>query len=223
MTAEPQQPPEDKPDDGSRTEQVKMQNITARVPESVSNGVFSTGVIVMTGANEFILDFLQIVGRPRQIAARIVMPHGAMPQFIDALHKNIDIYKQRFGTPPEPPKQPQQNRPSIQEIYDDLKLPDELLPGSYANGVMISHAASEFNFDFLTNFFPHSAVSSRVFMSAPQVVKMLESLNTTYQQFVQRVNEQRAAQGQPPLQLPPQPPPGDTNNPPEPPTDNGGA
>jgi len=211
---QPPQPPEDQPDDGTRTEQVKMQNITARVPENVSNGVFSTGVIVMTGANEFILDFLQIVGRPRQISARVVMPHGAMPQFIDALKKNLDIYTQRFGKPPEPPKQPQQNRPSIQEIYDDLKLPDELLPGAYANGVMISHAASEFNFDFLTNFFPHSAVSCRVFMSAPQVSRMLESLNTTYQQFIQRVNEQRAAQGQPPIQYPPPQPPSDPDQPP---------
>ena len=33
----------------------------------------------------------------------------------------------------------------------------------YANGVMIGHGASEFGLDFLTSFFPQSAVSARVF------------------------------------------------------------
>lgn len=206
MTDQPTPPPAGQPEgEGARVEQVRMQNITARVPESVSQGVFSTGVIVMTGATEFIIDFLQIIGRPRAVAARIVMPHGVLPQFIDALRKNLEMYTQRFGKPPEMPKAPGQPRPTIQEIYDDLKIPDELLPGAYANGVMISHAAAEFNFDFLTNFFPHSAVSARVFMAAPQAPRMLESLVTTYQQFLQRVNEQRLAQGQPPIVYPPPP------------------
>jgi hypothetical protein len=44
-------------------------------------------------------------------------------------------------------------------------LPDEELSGSYANGVMIGHTPSEFKFDFLTNLFPTSAVSARVFLS----------------------------------------------------------
>ena len=81
--------------------------------------------------------------------------------------------------------------PTPQEIYDDLKLPDEILSGSYANGVMIGHSAAEFNMDFLTNFFPNSAVSSRVFMSAAQVPRLLESLSGTFSQFQQRVQQQQ--------------------------------
>ena len=41
--------------------------------------------------------------------------------------------------------------------------------GAYANGVLISHSAAEFGFDFIANFYPRPVVNCRVFMSAPQV------------------------------------------------------
>ena len=137
---------------GGSGEQVRMQHVTVRVPEAVSRGAFSTGVIVMTGPTEFILDFVQNIGGPPQVVARIVMPHGTLPQFAEALRKNLQIYTQRFGPPPLLPKVPPPPRPqTVQEIYDELKLPDNLLSGAYANGVMIGHTASEFKLDFLTN------------------------------------------------------------------------
>lgn len=194
--------PEEPSEGGGQSEQVRIQHVTARVPQQVSRGVFSTGVIVMTGPSEFIIDFVQSVGQPAQVAARVVMPHATMPQFIQALRTNLDLYAQRFGTPPELPRVQNTGRqPSAQEIYDELKLPDHLLSGAYANGVMIGHTASEFKLDFLTNLFPHSAVSSRVFLSAPQVPRMLESLAKTFQQFqqqVQRQREQQSDDGPPP-------------------------
>jgi hypothetical protein len=192
------------PQGEDQPEQVRSQHISARVPDAVGRGAFSTGAIVMTGPNEFVLDFVQNVGRPHQITARIVMPHTVLPQFIEALRKNVELYRQRFGEPPELPRPPQGQRPSVQQIYDDLKLPDDLLSGAYANGVMIGHSAGEFSFDFLTNFFPRSAVSSRVFLSAGQVPRLLESLSTTFQQFQQRAQQQR---GDAPPDQPPEPPP----------------
>ncbi len=97
--------PEDRPDPNEN-----MPAMRARVPEHVSRGVFSTGAIVMTGSTEFILDFVQNLGRPHQVVARIVLPHVVMPQFADALSTNIELYRQRFGplpnsnpTPPAPP------------------------------------------------------------------------------------------------------------------------
>ncbi len=195
----------DQPQPGSgNTQQVKRQHVTARVPEQVSAGAFSTGVIVMTGSSEFILDFIQNIGGPPQVAARIIMPHGALPQFSEALRKNLGIYKDRFGAPPELPK-PQQNQKSqsAQEVYDELKLPDHLLSGAYANGVMIGHSASEFKLDFLTNLFPHSAVSSRVYLSAPQIPRLLDSLESTFAQFHQRVKQQQQQKQQPPQDQPP--------------------
>ena len=179
--------------------------LRARVPDHVANGCFSTGAIVMTGPSEFIIDFLQTIGRPHKVAARIVIPHPVMPQFIDALTTNLDLYKNRFGDPPVPPQQqpnPDQRRPTPQEIYDDLKMPDEVLSGTYANGVMIGHGASEFGLDFLTSFFPQSAVSSRVFVSAGQVPRLLDSLKGAVRQLEQR--RQAGQTGAPPVDGSPQ-------------------
>jgi hypothetical protein len=166
-------------------------------------------MIVMTGATEFVLDFVQNVGRPHQVAARVVMPHAALPQFAEALRTNLQLYRQRFGDPPTVPRPEVPKRPTIQEIYDDLKLPDEVLSGAYANGVMISHTPSEFIFDFLTSFFPKSAVSSRVFLSAAQVSRILESLDNTYKQFQDRIKQQRPSTGPPPPEDQPPSGPGD--------------
>ncbi len=87
--------PDDRPDPNDRQPAVR-----ARVPDHIHRGVFSTGAIVMTGPNEFVIDFVQNLGRPFQVVARVVLPHAVMPQFVDALGKNIDLFRQRFGPLP---------------------------------------------------------------------------------------------------------------------------
>jgi Protein of unknown function (DUF3467) len=261
--------PDDRPDP---TEQP----IRARVPEHVAGGCFSTGVIVMTAQTEFILDFVQNLGRPHQIVARVVMPHGVLPQLVDALGRNMQLYRSRWGELPNPtqsnqtllqgqlptgnsgpipqapdgsvtpvevakpaasppveggtlgpgpatqvdsgigavpfqpaatasnqsgqdgsssynplPSQSAGETPvrqaNAQEIYDDLKIRDEILSGSYANAVMIGHGPHEFSFDFITNFYPNSAVSARVFLAAGQIPRLYESLKGTWEQLRQRM------------------------------------
>jgi hypothetical protein len=187
--------------------------LRARVPDHVGDGCFSTGAIVMTGPSEFIVDFLQTIGRPHRVAKRVIIPHPVMPQFIEALNTNLELYKSRFGEPPAPPQQQNPNqarRPSPQEIYDDLKLPDDVLSGVYANGVMIGHGASEFGLDFLTSFFPQSAVSARVFLAAGQVPRLLESLRGVQKQLEQR--KAGNSPGQTPQLDPPQVPPESDSN-----------
>ena len=179
--------------------QQPQKHMSARVPEGVGPGIFSTGVLVMTGNSEFVLDFVQNLGQPAQIASRVVMPHATMPQFIQALKTNLELYSKRFGDPPElPPPNPKAKKPTLQEIYDDLKIADETLSGAYANGVMIGHAASEFKFDFLANVMPTPAVSARVYLSAPHVPRLLQSLTKTYDEFQKRVAEQEKKRQDPP-------------------------
>jgi len=163
--------------------------LRARVPDHVAEGCFSTGAIVMTGPSEFVVDFLQTIGRPHRVAARVVIPHPVMPQFIEALSTNLELYRNRFGDPQSMLVQPpnaETRRPSPQEIYDDLKLPDDVLSGVYANGVMIGHGATEFGLDFLTSFFPQSAVSARIFLASGQVPRLLESLKGAVRQLEMR-------------------------------------
>ncbi|MCU0706706.1 MAG: DUF3467 domain-containing protein [Pirellula sp.] len=252
--------PEDRPDPNDQLPAVR-----ARVPEHVARGDISTGVIVVTGGTEFVLDFVRSLPRPNAIVARVVLPHLVMPQFIEALTTNIDLYRQRYGdlpgappivplsmdshivhagasvppVQPPSPSHPQQaefgtsdfpearpsheasnlndpgasgvasgsadesspihpqpphaappagvRRQNPQEIYDELKIRDEILSGAYANAVMIGHGPHEFSFDFITNFYPQSAVSSRVYMASGHVWRMLDSLKQSWDQLRPRL------------------------------------
>lgn len=271
--------PDDRPDPLEN-----MPAMRARIPEHVARGEVSTGVIVVTGGTEYVLDFVRNLPRPNMIVARVVLPHMVMPQFIDALAANVELFRQRYGelpgmpqptvvsqpfpagpgivatgpsnptldvqpttpdsnsvdvwpgsTPnpgqatnpgqPNPtspggsnsnsgsqgdssggqqPTAPNQNnqlrRQNPQEVYDDLKLRDEILSGAYANAVMIGHGPYEFSFDFITNFYPQSAVSCRVYLASGHIHRLLESLRASWEQL-----RPRLSQGNPPPgQLPPQ-------------------
>ncbi len=67
-------------------------------------------------------------------------------------------------------------QPSIDDIYDDLKIPEAISIGRYANAVMVRHSGTEYCFDFIANFYPRSCVTSRVYMAIPHVPPVLASL-----------------------------------------------
>jgi hypothetical protein len=194
------------PAQGAYSQQINHSPVSARVPERVGRGALTTGVIVLDSPNEFVLDFLQALSRPPQIVARVVLPPQVMYQFVSSLRENLGTFTQRFGPPAPLPKPPQQNRPTIQELYEHFKLPDDLLSGTYANSVLIGHSPSEFLFDFITGFYPTAAVSSRVYLSAQQIPRVLETLSAalvTYQKRFQQAPGQQQRPPQPPAQQEP--------------------
>ncbi len=191
--------------------QVRHSHLSARVPEAVGRGVFSNGVMILTGAYEIVLDFVLRFGEPNKIVARVILPHVVARQLIAVLQENLQAFETRFGPvprlprvrpvpeqtpvaaapepglsaepamgeslPPHPENGPfQPAAPQIEDIYDELRLPDSMLSGSYANAVLVRHTGTEFCFDFITNIFPRSAVSSRVYIAAPHVPLVLQSL-----------------------------------------------
>ena len=182
---------------GPQSQEIRHSQISALVPEHVAAGTFSTGAVVLNGNHEFIIDFLLRMQQPQQVAARIILPPTVLPQLIAALKENLRKYEARFGPPPAPPTpvgQPPQPRPpaqpnsqtSAQDLYDQLKIPDTVMAGDYANAVMIGHTATEFSFDFITTFFPRSSVARRVYLAAPNVARLLESLQHSFNQYQQR-------------------------------------
>ena len=202
MTEE--RPPEDDepqphfPPSGPQTEEIRHAQVGALVPERVSRGIFSTGAVVVQGTHEFIIDFLLRMTSPQMLAARVVLSPGVVAQLIAALRENLNNYESKFGPPmvplapgstaPPPGSSPQT---SVQELYEQLKLPDDVLSGNYANAVMIGHTGSEFCFDFITTFYPRSAVSCRVYMSAPSVPRFLESIKHSYDKYVEKLGSRR--------------------------------
>src|SRR5207248_11390390 len=111
-------------------------------------------------------------------------------------------YRARFGVPPAlpapPPNMPQ---PNIVEVYEQLKITDEVAVASYANTLMITHSPSEFCLDFILDVFPRPTVTQRIYMSAAHIPPSLATLRRTLDQLQQRM-------GPPPphLQQTPQPP-----------------
>ncbi len=198
-------------------QQVRSSHIGALVPAHVARGTFSTGVAVLQGNHEFIVDFLLQMQQPQQVAARVILPPAVVAQFLDALGENITKYENRFGeivlpqahsesapaafqqpgitNAPETPTSsespaPSPSRPasrhSAEDLYDQLKLPDDVMSGQYANAVMIGHTASEFSFDFIATFYPRSVVVQRVFLAAPNVPRLKDSLVQSFEQFRRR-------------------------------------
>ena len=191
------------------SQQIAHSPVSARVPERVARGVMTTGVIVLDSPNEFVLDFLQGLSRPPSIAARVVLPPAVMFSFVNSLRDNLGKYTERFGPPAPLPKPPQQQpRPSIQELYEHFKLPDDLMSGAYANSVLIGHSPSEFLLDFITGFYPTASVSCRVFLSAQQVPRTLETLNAALGTYQKRFQPQQPKPQQQQQQPPTPPGPG---------------
>ena len=201
------------PEGGSGVFSQPFQNqpVAARVPEKVGKGIFTTGILVQDGPHEFVLDFLQALSRPPQIAGRVILPPSVMDALVRTLNDNLNKYIQMFGPPAPLPKPPQPpRRPTIQEIYENFKLPEELWSGAYANSVLVGHAAAEFFMDFITGFYPTAAVSCRVYFAAQQAPRFLETLRTSMQNYQRRIVAQQ--QPPPPQQhqqpnLPPDAPP----------------
>jgi hypothetical protein len=184
------------------TQQVQYNPLSARLPEKVARGVFSTGALVFSSPQEFVIDFIQGLARPAQITARVVLTPVVMGQFLGALRDNFAKFQTSFGAPQALPKPPQQERqPSAREIYDDLKISEDIQSGAYANSVMIGHSPTEFHLDFITTFFPNASLSARVYVSASRVPQLIDTIAQAMQ------NAQRPAGSLPPGQTMPPPPP----------------
>ena len=185
---------------GASSQEFQHSQVSARVPEKVGRGVFSTGVLVLQSAHEFVLDFVQGMVQPRQLAARVVLPPSFIPNLLSALRDNLVSYQNKFGPPPalKQPAAPPSPPPPIEEIYDQFRLPDDMLGGVYANGAMIVHTQAEFCLDFIANFYPRSAVACRVYLAAAQVPLLANSLAQSFQQYQQKIAAQSGKPPQPP-------------------------
>ncbi len=202
-----------------KPQQVRSSHIGALVPAHVSRGIFSTGVAVLQGSHEFIVDFLLQMQQPQQVAARIILPPTVVGQFLQAIAENITKYEARFGRIVLPTAQTEEtpaafdqtgttNVPGLspevtsesgmavpdgprhlaEDLYDQLRLPEDVMSGQYANAVMIGHTASEFSFDFIATFYPRSVVVQRVFLAAPNVPRLRDSLAQSFEQFRRRTS-----------------------------------
>jgi hypothetical protein len=152
-----------------------------------------------------VFDFLLRLVPPHQLAARVVMPKSSLAAVVGAIQENLNNFRARFPNMPAlPPPPPNVKPPSIQEVYDQLKISEEVAAGAYANRMMVTHGVTEFCFDFILDLFPRPTVTSRIYLAAPQVPPFLAALQRTLGQ--QQAAQQRPTPRPPAAPAPPAPP-----------------
>lgn len=82
-------------------------------------------------------------------------------------------------TQPPPPPQPAH----ITDVYEQVKFPEELLCGVFANAVMVRHTPEEFCFDFISNLYPRPVVVSRVYAAAGRVPSFVEAMSGSFGRY----------------------------------------
>ena len=58
-----------------------------------------------------------------------------------------------------------------------IKVPDEVLRGTYANQMVVSHTREEFLLDFVNLFPPQGVVTARVIVSPGHLKRMIRALS----------------------------------------------
>jgi hypothetical protein len=64
-----------------------------------------------------------------------------------------------------------------------IQMPDDVLPGVYANQMMVAHTREEFVLDFINLFPPGGVVTSRVIVSPGHLKRMIRALRENLERY----------------------------------------
>lgn len=158
-----------------------------RIADEDRPGVFATDVLVFSGAHEFVLDFVQNLEVPIRVVARVVVPRPALAAMIEVMRQGVTV-------PPAPTPAAESDLSEVapvfeaaanagpttiqqpKQIYDDIKVPESLQSGTYANALITAHNDQIFRLDFVAQFCPDPVLTSRVFLTKAQAGQVLGAL-----------------------------------------------
>lgn len=78
--------------------QPTKQNIQIKITDEVMKGFYSNLMQVVHGKEEFVLDFMNVVGQQGIVGARVNVSPGHFKRIVTALAENVKKYEQQFGT-----------------------------------------------------------------------------------------------------------------------------
>jgi hypothetical protein len=89
------------------------------------------------------------------------------------------------GVMPEAPHGHSTSSPPgpITELYEQVKFPEDLLGGTFANAVMIRHTPEEFCFDFISSLYPRPIVVCRTFIAAGRVPSFVDAMAGSLERY----------------------------------------
>ena len=74
-----------------------QKQIQVKIPDEVLKGVYANMVQVGHTPEEFVLDFMNIVGTAGIVNARIIVSPGHFKRLIAAMQGNLKRYEEQFG------------------------------------------------------------------------------------------------------------------------------
>ena len=64
-----------------------------------------------------------------------------------------------------------------------IQMPDDVLPGKYANQMMVAHTREEFVIDFINLFPPGGVVTARVIVSPGHLKRMIRAMRENLDRY----------------------------------------
>jgi len=80
-------------------------------------------------------------------------------------------------------QQNNQDNPNQKQQQIQIKLTDDVLRGSYANAMSVSHTKEEFILDFLNLFPPQGVVNARVIMTPSHLKRVIIALSNNLKMY----------------------------------------
>jgi len=168
---------------------------TALIPEKVGVGLFATEVVVFHSENEVAIDFIQGIAKPYRVVRRVIITEKVAKTLNDTLKTELQTNKSKNSSYVENLKNKNtqeienissqestdfQKKEKVDDIYSGLKMENNELNGFYANKILVNYGKDSFCLDFISNIYPKSIVTSRIFMTKNSVLELLNALNKIF-------------------------------------------
>jgi len=78
--------------------QQQSKQIQIRANDADLKGAYSNVAIITHTQEEFVIDFMNVLGQNGVLSARVILSPGHMKRIIQALQGNMKLYEQKFGS-----------------------------------------------------------------------------------------------------------------------------
>ena len=142
------------------------------------------------------LDFLSGLDMPK-LVGRVVATPAHAKRMVRALMENWARYEQTYGALPPQVENSRARPGEVKDIYSQLQISNQVLGGTFSNGLIVKHAQDVFVMDFTINFPPVAKVNARFLASPGHFRRIISVLGDNLSQYEERFGKIDDAGSQP--------------------------
>lgn len=171
---------------------------TALIPEKIGMGLFSTEVVVFHSESEVAIDFIQGIAKPYRVVRRVIMANSIAKSFFEILNnelnspkknknsshvenlKNKNFEEVQILNKNQQEDEDFEKKEKVDDIYSQLKIENNELNGFYANKILTNYGKDSLCLDFISNIYPKSIVTSRIFVTYSTIFELLKAFSKIF-------------------------------------------